>query len=116
MEEIEESNYSLLGRKCNFKGEFTVAGKTYIHSTIEGKITSIDQETIVLEFHALVTGTIKAHDIIIFGSFHGDLKSTGKVVLRPTAKVTGSISCTDLIVMPGAFLDAQIETETRENL
>ena len=104
-DDIKESTYSLFGKGSYIKGNLTLVGNTHIYSTIEGDITHTDGSNLILEYSSKITGNIQGTDIVITGTFKGNLTSTGKVIIQPTAHVTGQIDCKNLIVQPGAFLE-----------
>ncbi len=103
--EIHESNYSLLGKHCKIQGDLTLRGTTHIFSEIKGSIKHSDDSTLILEHCSNVEGSITGTDVILIGTFNGTIHASGKVIIQPTAKVTGEINCQNLVVQPGAFLE-----------
>ena len=113
-QEIQESDYSLFGKKSFIKGDLQLVGTTHIHSTIEGDITHLDGSTLILEFHSQVRGNINATNVIIMGSFDGNITAQGKVIIQPTAHVIGNIKCDSLLIQPGAFVEVTADAELSE--
>lgn len=116
LDDIKESNYSLIGKECYIKGDITLVGNTHIYSKIDGDITHTDNSTLVLEYSARIKGNINATDVVIIGKFKGKLVATGKVIIQPTARVTGEIECHNLIVQPGAFLEIKATAQEPQNI
>ena len=111
---LKDQNFSYLGKGSKVKGEFYLRGVTHILSHLEGDIVMEDQSDVSIEHEGAVKGSIKCNNLEIYGKFEGDLNSVGKVVIYPTASVSGKVQAKSLTVHPGASLN--IQGHTNENL
>lgn len=107
---IREQNYSVFGRNTSITGEFKFFGPTFIHGSLYGEILVQDASLFTIDIDASVKGNIKCHDVEIFGKFEGILNSTGKVTIHPPATVSGEINTQNLVVYPGATVNADGHT------
>ena len=105
--ELQKLDYSIIGKDCIHKGDFTFNGTTYISGQIEGTIHLNEHDHITINPTGVVLGSIHCGDITIKGQFNGDLFSSGSVILEPTANVKGRIKSRNLVVSPGAVLNIE---------
>ena len=104
-ENIKSLEFTLLGKECNLKGDFSFNGHTRIAGHLEGEISLEDDSILCIESTGSIEGSIKCQDLEIYGQFNGDIKSSGKVTIFPPARVYGSLRAKNLEVYPGAILN-----------
>jgi cytoskeletal protein CcmA (bactofilin family) len=109
--EIQLLNYSFLSESSTLRGEFDFSGDINIACFIQGKVTMLNNGTLNLEPNGTIHGDIHGDSMVIKGEVKGQIHSAGKVVLKSSAKVEGSIQAQNLIVHPGAILSLSIKTE-----
>ena len=107
---IKEQNFSILGHGSQLKGTFKLNGNTLIKSSIEGDIIMDDKTTLTIGPSAKFSGTIQSSSILIQGKFDGVLTATSKIVIFPTATLKGEINGKDIVIHPGATINADIHT------
>jgi hypothetical protein len=84
---IEDGNY--LGGGCRVTGKLNFNGPAWIDGEFEGEITATDNVTICE--NAVVTAKISAASITIAGTVDGDMTASGRIEIRPSAKVSGNL-------------------------
>lgn len=96
-----------VGRDISLNGEIT----TCDHLIVEGNIVATIKDGQVLEISETGTfsGLVEIETADIAGRFDGNLTVRGKLVIRATAVVTGSIQYGRLQIDTGAILDGQIK-------
>ena len=97
---------------CNFNGKLYCRGSSRIAGEIEGEIVS--EGLLVIEESAVVTGSIKAEEVVIHGKVEGTVVSSGRVALAPNCFFTGEISSPSLVVAEGAKFNGKTEMTTKE--
>jgi cytoskeletal protein CcmA (bactofilin family) len=102
---IKSLEFSLIGKECHLKGNFSFSGHTRIAGQLEGEIILENDAILSIEPHGSVSGTIKCKDLEIYGHFEGEISSEGKVTIYPPAVVSGILRSKNLEVYPGALLD-----------
>ena len=111
-QDFKEFKYNILGSNSTIKGDLTLSGDAIITSRIEGSIQMIGEGKLVLERGSFVDGKIEAHDVEIFGTVKGEIRSKGTVSVRASAKISGSLESKKLVVYPGAVVEMDISTAT----
>ncbi len=102
---VKEQSFNKIGKNSTLIGNFHFSGPTFISGEIEGEIKIDDMAQLYLEFGCKMNGKIFCHHLIIAGEFKGEINSTGTVHLYPSANLIGTISCNQLKIEPGAFIE-----------
>lgn len=95
-----------VGRDISLNGEIT----TCDHLIVEGTVTATIKGGQILEISesGSFSGLVDIEQADIAGNFDGDLTVRGKVILRPTANVSGKLTYGTLQIDAGAILDGQV--------
>jgi cytoskeletal protein CcmA (bactofilin family) len=107
---IQGQTFSTLGKSTELSGHFTFQGQTHLLGRLKGEIT-IANAKLVLEIGSLTEATIHCCDADIYGDFTGEIRSSGNIVLYPTANVSGKIIAKSLEILPGAVVNINGHTE-----
>lgn len=110
---IKSQSFSTIGKASHLKGIFEFTGATQLLGTVTGEINLAANSPLIIDLGAYVEGVINCEHIEIYGEFKGDLNSTGKVILYPSAVVNGKIIAKNLEILPGAVVN--INGHTQEN-
>ena len=68
----------------------------------------------ILEIGSITEGTLLCADLDIYGQYTGDIKSSGRVTIYPTAFFEGRILSHSLEILPGAVVNMNGHTESNE--
>ena len=105
----------------NARGGSAVLGKSVI---VKGQIFSredltIDGEvegTVELQEHRLTVGPngkviagIKAREVVVLGTIHGNVETTDKIDIRKDAKLVGDIKTARIVIEDGAYFKGSID-------
>ncbi|MBF0362276.1 MAG: polymer-forming cytoskeletal protein [Oligoflexia bacterium] len=110
--DIKEQNFSFLGVGAKLHGEFRLSGVVRVAAQMEGELFVESSGKLIIERDGQFSGRLESDDIEIFGEVEGEIKSNGRVILRPCSKVNGKISCKDLVIYPGAILNIEGHTSS----
>jgi cytoskeletal protein CcmA (bactofilin family) len=102
---INNLDFTFIGKNSNLKGDFIFNSNTKIAGTIVGNLFLKNEATLTLEIGSTLNGVIKGHHIEIYGSFNGEIESTGTIIIYPTGNVEGKILAKSIEVLPGANLN-----------
>ncbi|MSQ23917.1 MAG: polymer-forming cytoskeletal protein [Chloroflexi bacterium] len=106
-EEVE----STIGAGSTFNGKFRSESGVRIHGTVdEGEIEST--KAVYIEETAKVSAKVTAASIIVAGQVNGELHCSGRVEIRPSGRVTGTINAATLVMQEGAFFDGNLKMRT----
>ena len=105
---FKSHHFTIIGQNTVIKGDISLQDESQIWGQVEGNIQTL--EKIFIERTAIVKGNLKCRDIVISGELHGDIDSSGIVTMRSSAKYFGKITAEDIIIHPGAYLEADMQT------
>lgn len=95
-----------IGRGINMSGEIEACDHLLVEGTVEAALKGAK----VLEIAESGTfyGTVEIEEATIAGRFEGDITVNGRLVLRSSGAITGSIAYRELEVEAGAMLDGRL--------
>lgn len=96
---------TIVGKGSKLQGNITVQNSLRIDGNITGNIHSTD--TVIVGKEGRVKGEIKAKDVLIAGSVHGQVAAQNKVYLESKSLIEGDIKASRLVVDEGATFDGQ---------
>ncbi len=109
---------TVIGKDCHIKGDLIAQDSVRIEGQIEGNVQS-DKAVCITE-NAVVTGNLKAQDIINSGLVKGNVTATDSLEIEKTGIVIGDVYTQSLKINLGAkingrmSMDNQTETKTKE--
>jgi cytoskeletal protein CcmA (bactofilin family) len=106
-QDFKNFHYNVFGDKSIVTGDLTLSGDSIINSQVYGNIHILEKGKLILERGSFIKGKIKAIDIEIFGTVHGEIECTGLVSIRSGAQVHGFIKSGRLVIYPGAIVEMQ---------
>lgn len=104
-------DYTVLGKNSNFKGELKIQAPAYILGNVEGEITVLGDEKLIIEIGANIKGKIFCQDIEVLGTVSGEIHSEGTLLIKSSGRVDGTFSSKNLLIHPGATLNAEGHSE-----
>lgn len=96
---------NVIGENSYFSGKFIINGSLRIDGRFEGKYLQADQ--LYIGPNGKVKTNINAVSVIIEGLVIGNINSTNRVLLMPTAKILGDIKTPELIIQNGVLLEGR---------
>ena len=97
---------STIGEHSLVDGTFRSENSIRIRGTAQGEVESA--KAIFIEENAKVAAKVTAISITVAGEVNGELNCTGRVEIRPSGRVTGTINAASLIMQEGAFFDGNL--------
>ncbi len=108
---IQNQEFTYIGKTTTLSGTFKFSGPTHLQGHLNGDITILNDAKIVLEISSQTEGTLVCSDLEIYGHFTGEIRSSGKVTVYPTAVVEGKIVSRSIEILPGAVVNMNGHTE-----
>lgn len=108
---IQNQEFTYIGKATKIEGVLTFKGPTHLQGQVSGEITVLNSAKIVLEIGSMTEGTLQCFDLDIYGEFSGEIKSSGRVTIYPTAVFEGKIISKSLEILPGAIVNMSGHTE-----
>jgi cytoskeletal protein CcmA (bactofilin family) len=80
----------------------------FIDGRVDGTLV-LKEHRLTIGENAMVRAEVRAAEVEILGTFNGNSRATGKVVLRAGAKVVGDIKAGDIVIEDGAQFKGSLE-------
>lgn len=103
---------STIGRNLRISGEITGDEDLQVDGTVEGKVNI--SKTLTIGQTGNIKADVHGETVVVIGRVNGNISATGKVILKPTANVTGNITCASFIVNEGAGFEGNINMKQPE--
>ena len=100
-EEVEIG--TIIAQDVEFEGVMTFEQPVILQGGIRGSV--ISQNDVFVATEALITADISARRVSIKGSVEGTVRASERVELFRSARVSGTVETTDLVMQSGALLN-----------
>ena len=114
-----EGGTTLIAHNTRVRGDLMFEEQLYINGIIEGDVSAEAPDGSVPEAAALVVceggqviGEIRAPNVVIDGTVHGDVYATGKLELAAKAKVMGNVHYNLVEMQLGSVVNGQMVSLT----
>ncbi len=96
---------TVLAQYTVFQGKLKSQGSMRFDGELEGEL-AVEGDVVVGE-HGRVRGNIKASNVIVAGTVHGNVDSKGRLEILSTGRLHGDISVNSLIIDEGGILQGK---------
>ena len=104
---------SRLGKSLAFQGELKGTEDLTLDGQFQGKI-ELGDHSVVIGPHGEVRADIRAREIVIEGSVHGNLRARDRLQIRKTGSVVGDLVAARIVIEDGAYFKGSIDIERGE--
>ncbi len=101
----KSKNISIVDKGLSAEGTFTTPGKLIVKGTIKGKLKC---EEVIIAQEGAVYAVAEVGRITIAGKFDGEVSAAEELMILPTGKCSGKVTCRDLVVEAGGKLNAEV--------
>ena len=101
-----------IGASVDFDGNLTCEEDL----TIEGKLTGnihLRESTLIVAQPAMLDATIRAARVVVQGTVKGSISAGERIELAPSARVTGDLSATQVVIADGAEFNGRVDMGRR---
>ncbi len=95
-----------IGRGINMSGEIDACDRLMVEGTVEAALKGA--KILEIAESGVFYGTVEIEEATIAGRFEGDVTVNGRLTIKSTGIVTGSIAYRELEVEAGALLDGRM--------
>ncbi len=95
-----------IGRGINMSGEIDACDRLMVEGTVEAALKGA--KILEIADSGVFYGTVEIEEATIAGRFEGDITVNGRLTIKSTGIVTGSIAYRELEVEAGALLDGRM--------
>jgi cytoskeletal protein CcmA (bactofilin family) len=97
---------TVIGTGARLEGRLAVEGTVRIYGSVQGEL--ISSETIIVEKSGEVTATVSGAQVVVAGQIDGVVRASGRVELRPTARMQGELHTGILVIQEGAAFEGRV--------
>ena len=108
-----DSNQLVVGKDIRLKGEITACERLIVEGEVE--VTLSDAEIIDVAPSGFFRGNASVVDADISGRFEGELTVHGKLTIRSTGRVNGSIRYGQIVIEPGGEITGDMRAIASDN-
>jgi cytoskeletal protein CcmA (bactofilin family) len=102
-----------IGKSVTIKGQIFSREDLYVDGEINGTLEA-HEHRITVGPNGKVEAGIKAREIVILGTVHGNVEASEKIDIRKDARLVGDIKTTRIIIEDGAFFKGSIDITKNE--
>jgi len=96
-----------IGKAVVIKGQIFGREDLYIDGEVEGSVEVADHQ-LTIGPNGKVKASVKAREVIVEGTLHGNLEASERAVLGKNARMVGDIQACRLVIQEGAFFRGQV--------
>ena len=106
--DLSRGTSAVLGKSVIVKGEIHGREDLTIDGEVEGTI-ELQEHRLTIGTHAKVNATVKAREIVVLGTLHGNVETRDKVEIRKEAKLVGDIRTARIVIEDGAYFKGTVD-------
>jgi cytoskeletal protein CcmA (bactofilin family) len=99
---------AVLGKSVIVKGQIYSREDLTIDGEVEGTV-ELQEHRLTVGPNGKVTAGIKAREIVVLGTIHGNVETTDKIDIRKDAKLVGDIKTARIVIEDGAYFKGSID-------
>ena len=102
-----------IGKSVVVNGQIYSREDLYIDGEVSGSV-EVQEHRLTVGPNGKVEATIKAREVIVRGTVHGNIESGDRINIRKEAKVTGDIRTARIIIEDGAYFKGKVDVIRKE--
>ncbi|HVO99593.1 MAG TPA: polymer-forming cytoskeletal protein [Bryobacteraceae bacterium] len=99
---------AVLGKSVIVKGQIFSREDLTIDGEVEGTV-ELQEHRLTVGPNGKVMAGIKAREIVVLGTIHGNVETTDKIDIRKDAKLVGDIRTARVVIEDGAYFKGNID-------
>ena len=99
---------AVIGKSVVLKGQIYGREDVTIDGEVEGTV-ELQEHRLTVGPNGKVVATIKAREIVVLGTVHGNIETREKIEIRKEAKVVGDIRTARIVIEDGAYFKGSID-------
>jgi cytoskeletal protein CcmA (bactofilin family) len=99
---------AVLGKSVMVKGQIHSREDLTIDGEVEGTV-ELTEHRLTVGPNGRVQASIKAREIVVLGSVHGNVEAADKIDIRKDAKLIGDIKTARIVIEDGAYFKGSID-------
>ena len=99
---------AVLGKSVMVKGQIFSREDLTIDGEVEGTV-ELQEHRLTVGPNGRVQATVKAREIVVLGTIHGNVEAAEKIDIRKDAKLVGDIKTARIVIEDGAYFKGSID-------
>jgi len=99
---------AVLGKSVIVKGQIFSREDLTIDGEVEGTV-ELQEHRLTIGPNGKVLASVKAREVVILGTIHGNVETTDKIDIRKDAKLVGDIKTARVVIEDGAYFKGNID-------
>ncbi len=104
---------ALIGKSVVVKGQVSGREDLIVDGELEGTL-ELQEHRVTIGPNGKVQASVKAREIVVIGTVHGNLEATDKIDIRKDAKLVGDIKTSRIMIEDGAYFKGSIDIQKAE--
>ena len=97
-----------IGKSVVIKGQIYSREDLYIDGEVDGTI-ELQEHGLTVGPHGKLQASVKAKEVVIIGTVHGNVEATERIDIRKDAKLVGDIKTARIVIEDGAYFKGSID-------
>jgi cytoskeletal protein CcmA (bactofilin family) len=99
---------AVLGKSVIVKGQIMSREDLTIDGEVEGTV-ELQEHRLTIGPNGKVNASVKARELVVLGTIHGNVETTDKIDIRKEAKLVGDIRTARVVIEDGAYFKGNID-------
>ena len=104
----DSTRTAVLGKSVIVKGQIFSREDLTIDGEVEGTV-ELQEHRLTIGPNGRVRASVKAREMIVIGTVHGDVEISDKIDIRKEAKLVGDIKTARIVIEDGAYFKGNID-------
>jgi len=104
---------AVLGKSVILKGQIFSREDLTIDGEVEGTV-ELQEHRLTIGPNGKVTASIKAREVVVLGTVHGNVETSDRIDIRKDAKLVGDIKTARIVIEDGAYFKGNIDIARAE--
>lgn len=106
--EAPRSGNAIIGKSVVIKGQIYGREDLTIDGEVDGTV-ELQEHRLTIGPNGKVVATIKAREMVVLGTVHGNIEIREKIEIRKEAKLVGDIRTARIVIEDGAYFKGNID-------
>jgi len=99
---------AVLGKSVTVKGQILSREDLTIDGEVEGTI-EMQEHRLTIGHNGQVRASVKAREVIVLGTLHGNVETGDRIDIRKEAKLVGDIRTARIVIEDGAYFKGNVD-------
>jgi len=104
---------ALIGKSVHVKGQVFGREDLVIDGELDGTL-ELQEHRLTIGPNGKVQASIKAREVVVVGTVHGNIEASEKIDIRKDAKLVGDIKTARIVIEDGAYFKGSIDIQKPE--